>query len=115
MKEPQSNLKVRIASWFRCLAAIALCAAVPLPVAAQQATPAVADDNEGLDIQGLFEKAGALMEDSRWEDALKPLGVIIKDYGPSGFQDFGPAFGVMWYRYGFCLKNVKRFDEALEA
>ena len=37
------------------------------------------------------------------------------DFSPRGYQDFGPAFGVMHYRYGFCLKNLKRFDDALAA
>lgn len=80
---------------------------------AKPAEPAESDEN--LDIQGLFEKAGNLMEEGRWEEAIKPLEKIIADYGPSGYQDFGPAFGVMYYRYGFCLKNLKRFDEALKA
>jgi tetratricopeptide (TPR) repeat protein len=109
MMEPSLIITAR-----RCLSGIVAGLAMMLTFAVSAQQPA-ADDTEGLDIQGLFEKAGALMEESRWEDALKPLGVIIKDYGPSGFQDFGPAFGVMWYRYGFCLKNVKKFDEALEA
>lgn len=70
---------------------------------------------EDLNIQALFEKAGALMEESRWDEAIKPLETIMKEYGPSGYRDFGPAFGVMHYRYGFCLKNLKRFEEALKA
>lgn len=76
--------------------------------------PASAQDEE-LNIQTLFEKAGSLMEESNWEGALVPLEKIMKEYGPSGYTDFGPAFGVMHYRYGFCLKNLKRLDEALKA
>jgi tetratricopeptide (TPR) repeat protein len=68
-----------------------------------------------LNIQTLFEKAGSLMEEGNWAGALIPLQTIMKEYGPSGFQDFGPAFGVMYYRYGFCLKNLKRLDDALKA
>lgn len=75
----------------------------------------VEEEEESLDIQVLFEKAGTLMEESRWEEALRPLGVILSEYGPSGYEDFGPTFGVMHYRYGFCLKNLKKFEEALEA
>ena len=75
--------------------------------------PKPADDN--YDIQSLFEQAGNLMEEGEWEKALVPLEKIMKEFGPSGFQDFGPAFGVMHYRHGFCLKNLKRLEEALAA
>jgi tetratricopeptide (TPR) repeat protein len=78
-------------------------------------TPAVPAGEEDFNIQSLFEKAGNLMEEGQWEQALVPLEKIIKEYGPSGFEDFGPAFGVMHYRHGFCLKNLKRFEEALAA
>jgi len=71
--------------------------------------------NEDLNIQTLFEKAGTLMEEGNWAGALIPLETIMKEYGPSGYQDFGPAFGVMHYRYGFCLKNLKRLEDALKA
>jgi len=70
---------------------------------------------EDLDIQTLFENAGSLMEEGNWAGALIPLETIMKEYGPSGYTDFGPAFGVMHYRHGFCLKNLKRLDEALKA
>lgn len=76
--------------------------------------PAIAQQ-EDLNIQTLFEKAGSLMEEGNWAGALVPLETIMKEYGPSGYQDFGPAFGVMHYRYGFCLKNLKRLDDALKA
>lgn len=79
------------------------------------AAPALQAQDEEVNIQTLFEKAGSLMEESNWEGALVPLEQIMKDYGPSGYTDFGPAFGVMHYRYGFCLKNLKRLDEALKA
>jgi tetratricopeptide (TPR) repeat protein len=72
-------------------------------------------EQEKTEIQSLFEKAGNLMEKGQWEQALVPLEKIMMDFGPRGYQDFGPAFGVMHYRYGFCLKNLKRFDEALAA
>lgn len=71
--------------------------------------------DEDINIQTLFEKAGSLMEESNWEGALVPLERIMKEYGPSGYTDFGPAFGVMHYRYGFCLKNLKRLEDALKA
>ncbi|MCB1276213.1 tetratricopeptide repeat protein [Prosthecobacter sp.] len=74
-----------------------------------------AQAQDDLNIQTLFEKAGSLMEESNWAGALIPLETIMKEYGPSGYQDFGPAFGVMHYRYGFCLKNLKRLDDALKA
>jgi tetratricopeptide (TPR) repeat protein len=70
---------------------------------------------EDLNIQTLFEKAGSLMEEGNWAGALIPLETIMKEYGPSGYTDFGPAFGVMHYRHGFCLKNLKRLDDALKA
>lgn len=88
------------------------------PVTVQGQAPApepAAEEEDTLDIQVLFERAGTFMEENRWEEALKPLGVILKEYGPSGYEDFGPTFGVMHYRYGFCLKNLKKFEEALEA
>ncbi|HRH98400.1 MAG TPA: tetratricopeptide repeat protein, partial [Prosthecobacter sp.] len=74
-----------------------------------------AQAQEDLNIQTLFEKAGSLMEESNWAGALIPLETIMKEYGPSGYTDFGPAFGVMHYRYGFCLKNLKRLEDALKA
>ncbi|MDZ4405866.1 tetratricopeptide repeat protein [Prosthecobacter sp.] len=77
--------------------------------------PQASAQDDDLNIQTLFEKAGSLMEESNWEGALVPLERIMKEYGPSGYTDFGPAFGVMHYRYGFCLKNLKRLDDALKA
>ena len=68
MMEPSLIITAR-----RCLSGIVAGLAMMLTLAVSAQQPA-ADDTEGLDIQGLFEKAGALMEESRWEDALKPLG-----------------------------------------
>lgn len=93
-------------------AAACACAAW-LSCAGGAMSQAPADDE--FNIQSLFQKAGDYMEEGQWEQALVPLEKIIKEFGPSGYQDFGPAFGVMWYRYGFCLKNLKRFEEALAA
>ena len=93
------------------LAALVVFSALLAPA---QKAPAPADD-EDFNIQSLFERAGNLMEEGQWEQALVPLEKIIKEYGPSGFEDFGPAFGVMHYRHGFCLKNLKRFEDALAA
>ncbi len=78
-------------------------------------TPHLRAQDEDLNIQTLFEKAGTEMEEGNWAGALIPLETIMKEYGPSGYQDFGPAFGVMHYRYGFCLKNLKRLEDALKA
>lgn len=102
-------------NWLRMLVVGVMCLSGPTLVNAQAPEPAPAEEEEeSLDIQTLFEKAGGLMEENRWEEALKPLGVILKEYGPSGYEDFGPTFGVMHYRYAFCLKNLKKFEEALE-
>ncbi len=85
-----------------------------LALAGLLCSPLQAQD-EDINIQTLFEKAGSLMEEGNWEGALVPLERIMKEYGPSGYTDFGPAFGVMHYRYGFCLKNLKRLEDALKA
>lgn len=77
------------------------------------AAPAAPVDYDTLDLQGLFEKAGELMEAANWEEALKPLNILIKDFGKDAMTEYGPMFGVMYYRRGFCLKNLKRFNEAI--
>jgi tetratricopeptide (TPR) repeat protein len=101
----------------RAFLLIALLGIFPHPSArAQQPAPAPAAapvDYESLDLQGLFDKAGELMESANWEEALIPLNLLVKDYGKDAMTDYGPTFGVMYYRRGFCLKNLKRFDEAL--
>ena len=80
------------------------------------ATPAEAPKNyEEMDLQELFEAAGESMEAANWEEALKPLEILIKEYGEDALEDYGPMFGVMYFRKGFCLKNLKRFEEALAA
>lgn len=81
----------------------------PAPAAA----PAAPVNYEELDLQGLFEKAGELMEAANWQEALKPLNILVKDFGKDAMTEYGPMFGVMYYRRGFCLKNLKRFDEAI--
>ena len=81
--------------------------------AAPAPAPAEAVNYDELDLQGLFEKAGELMEAANWEEALKPLNILIKDFGENAVEEYGPMFGVMYYRRAFCLKNLKRFDEAL--
>jgi len=101
----------------RAFLLIALLGISPHPSArAQQPAPAPAAapvDYETLDLQGLFDKAGELMESANWEEALIPLNLLVKNYGKDAMTDHGPTFGVMYYRRGFCLKNLKRFDEAL--
>lgn len=82
------------------------------PPAAAPAAPVAYDE---LDLQGLFEKAGELMEAGNWEEALKPLDIILTDFAEGALEEYGPMFGVMHYRKGFCLKNLKRFEEALAA
>ncbi len=95
------------------------CLAFGGPLAhAQAQAPAPAQeeavDYDSMDLQELFEKAGEFMENSEWEKAIKPLDIIIKDYGDDALDDYGPMFGVMYYRKGFCLKNLRKFEEALE-
>ncbi len=89
----------------------------PAPAQAPQPAPAPAQeavvDYDSMDLQELFEKAGEFMESGEWEKAIKPLDIIIKDYGDDAMTDYGPMFGVMHYRKAFCLKNLKKFDEAL--
>lgn len=103
--------------WLSALTLAALCLPEP-PLSAQQPAPAPAEevvDYDSMDLQELFEKAGEFMEASEWEKALKPLDIIIKEYAADALEDYGPMFGVMYYRRGFCLKNLKKFNEALEA
>jgi tetratricopeptide (TPR) repeat protein len=68
-----------------------------------------------MNIDGLFAKSGQLMEAKQWTEALAVMDTIMKEYGEQGFDDFGPVFGVMHYRRGYCLKNLQRFDEAVAA
>ncbi len=106
--------------WLSACALAALALAAP-PLTAQQPAPAepapapAAEvvDYDSMDLQELFEKAGEFMEAGEWEKALKPLDILIKDYGADALDDYGPMFGVMHYRRGFCLKNLRKFDEAL--
>jgi tetratricopeptide (TPR) repeat protein len=88
---------------------LALASAIP----AQDAAPP--PNYEEMDLAELNEAIVELMEASNWEEALKALDVTIKEFGPDALEDYGPMFGVMHYRRGFCLKNLRRFDEALAA
>ena len=116
---PPSSHPARLGLSSSAIIALALAASAPLS-AQQPAAPAPAPaaevvDYDSMDLQELFEKAGEFMENAEWEKALKPLDILIKEYGEDALEDYGPMFGVMHYRRGFCLKNLRKFDEALAA
>jgi len=81
--------------------------ALATPVAGQ------ADDGD-FDIDSLFNRSTTAMESGRWEDALGFLDRIIKTYEGEA-ATYGASFGIMYYRVGFCHKNLGNFDKAIEA
>jgi len=81
--------------------------------------PAAAQEDytkdDDYEIGSLFNKSGAAMADQEWKKALFYLDRIISEYEEGSASEFGPKFGVMHYRRGFCLSRDGKFDEAIAA
>lgn len=107
-KSPQSGLPHPL----RAAMALLLAAALVLP-----AMPAQAQDEEDASVTALFNRSTDHMERGEWQEALNVLNRLIEIYGGNdgqdGMRDFGPSFGLMYYRRGFCYKNLGEFDQAI--
>ncbi len=81
------------------------------------ATLVPAQDEEDASVNALFNRSTDHMERGEWQEALNVLNRLIQIYGANdgqdGMRDFGPAFGLMYYRRGFCYKNLGEFGQAI--
>lgn len=58
------------------------------------------------------------MNEGKWEQALALNAQAIEKHGPDAKQaieDFGPQFGMIWYRKGICELQLKKFDDAMKS
>lgn len=88
----------------------------PAPVFAQSAPAAGGEvDLESLDARGLNELAGKQMQAGNWQAGLQTLDACIAKYGEDAMLDYGPVFGITWYRKGFCELKLKRWEDAMKS
>ena len=69
---------------------------------------------ETVDLGKLVTDSLTAMNESRWEDALADLNKATAPFA-KGNADFGPQFGVLYYRRGICELKLKRWHVALKS
>jgi tetratricopeptide (TPR) repeat protein len=78
------------------------------------AVPAAAD--ERLELGTVVEKSLEAMEEQNWEAALSSLQIAIDRFGTADpFKNFGPQFGVIYYRKGLCEMKLQRWEDAMQS
>ena len=85
-------------------------AALFLGLAATNA-PAQQGDDLGL----LVSNSLTHMKKSEWPQALQLLTRATERFGKNAHVLFGPKFGVVWYRKGFCELKLKRYADAMKS
>ncbi len=92
----------------RSLVAGVFCA-VPLILA----IPAAAQDD---DLGTLVNNALAAMKEEKWPEALALNAQAVERYGKNQpLKLFGPKFGSIYFRKGFCELKLKKWNEAIES
>ena len=92
-----------------------------MAVAAMLWTPVTAQDEErvpdphALTLGELVEWQIKLMAQKEWLKALVFCNQSIKDEGDGALQQWGPLFGSIYYRKGFCEMKLKRWPEAMKS
>jgi len=68
---------------------------------------------ENLELGTVVEKSLAAMDQQNWEEALNLLQTAIDRFGKNDpLKNFGPQFGVIYYRKGLCEMKLQRWEEA---
>ncbi|MEZ5302246.1 MAG: tetratricopeptide repeat protein [Verrucomicrobiales bacterium] len=76
---------------------------------------AVAQDDNGEQLNALYNRGAALAQQGNWEAALQIYAGIVKQYGKDAESSFGARFGVIYYEKGLCELNLKKYPEAVES
>lgn len=68
------------------------------------------------DLGSMVNKALAAMNAEKWDEALKWNTAAVERYGKNNpLQLFGPQFGTIYYRKGFCELKLKKFKDAMQS
>ena len=70
---------------------------------------------ENVDLGKLVTDSLEAMNESRWEDALADLNTATAPFAKGNADDYGPQFGVLYYRRGICELKLKRWHEAMKS
>ena len=87
-----------------------------LPVASLHAQDAAtAADDEDADFETLYFKANDLMRAQKWPEAAATMLKAIESTGDFGWEDYGKAFGGVYFDYGTCLLQLADYPSAAAA
>ncbi len=70
---------------------------------------------QGDDLGLLVTNSLTHMEHGEWAKSLQLLTRATERYGKNAKVLFGPKFGVIWYRKGYCELKLKRYAEAMKS
>jgi tetratricopeptide (TPR) repeat protein len=70
---------------------------------------------ENVDLGKLVTDSLKAMNECRWEDALADLNTATAPFAKGNADDYGPQFGVLYYRRGICELKLKRWHEAMKS
>ncbi len=87
-----------------CIAIIATVSLYMTPSARSQ-NNIVEQANQGVE----------LMKDKQWEAALEIHQAIVNQHGANALKRFGPMFGQVYFRKGFCELKLKQWTKAMES
>jgi len=70
---------------------------------------------QGDDLGLLVTNSLTHMKNGEWPQALQLLTRATERFGKNAKVLFGPKFGVVWYRKGFCELKLKRYADAMKS
>lgn len=76
------------------------------------AQDAAADDDEDADFETLYFKGNDLMRSQKWPEAAATMLKAIEATGDFGWEDYGKAFGGVYFDYGTCLLQLADYQGA---
>lgn len=69
----------------------------------------------GADLGTMVTNSLTHMNNEEWVKALQLLTQASDRFGKNAAMLFGPKFGVIWYRRGFCELKVGKFEDAMKS
>ncbi len=67
------------------------------------------------DIGTLYNKSVQEMSEQKWEEALKIIDQVIKEFGEFAYDDYGAMFGGIYYNKGICELRLRDYENAAES
>ena len=89
--------------------------AAAFPGVSVHAQDDAAADDEDADFETLYFKANDLMRAQKWKEAADTMLKAIESTGDFGWEDFGKAFGGVYFDYGTCLLQLADYQSARDA